>query len=338
MQAIFQHLRPQRRFWLPVARTLCVGRQPIAIAVHGGAWSIPDALKDANSRACQAAAALGYEMLKKGSSALEVVEAAVRLLEDEPTLNAGRGCSLNADGNPELDALVMDGSLRCGAVAGVEVAHPVSLAKMVLERSQHVLFAGSGAMAFAKEQGILRPSREELVTPEAEEEWRTWRDHKSNVSALFASPGAVPGDTVGCVALDSYGGMACATSTGGIVGKSPGRVGDTPLVGCGGYADNTVGAVSATGHGEAITTVTLSRLALWLVEHKGMGPQQATEIALATMQQRCGGEGGGGTGGLILVDKKGEVAVAFTTQRMAWATIKGRVREDALAMHGIDRS
>lgn len=312
------------------------GTAPLAVAVHGGAWAIPDKIKKQNLAACEAAASLAYGVLQTGGSALDAVERAVCLLESDTSLNAGRGCSLNAAGQPELDALLMESSsLRCGSVAGVSVRHPISLARYVMEKSDHVLLVGSGAMAFAQEEGMSAASFDELVTEEALEEWRSWREYRSNVASLFAGPSSDhPGDTVGCVALDASGRLACGTSTGGVVGKRPGRVGDSPLVGCGGYADE-VGAVSATGHGEAIARVTLSRLVLWLVE-KGRSPSEAAEEALETMKRRCG-ENGGGSGGVILVTRLGHVAKAFTTKRMAWAAIEGSLNEDGRTSSGIER-
>ncbi|CAJ1365902.1 unnamed protein product [Effrenium voratum] len=267
--------------------------------------------------------------------AVDAVELAVRALEQEPSLNAGRGCSLNADGQPELDALLMEGSSRrAGAVAGVAVQHPISLARMVMERTEHVMMAGEGAMAFAREQEICDAT--DLVTAEALQEWQQWREYSENVSALFAgrSQEASPGDTVGAVALDAEGCLACGTSTGGVVGKRPGRVGDSPLIGCGGYAD-ACGAVSATGHGEAIARVTLSRLALWLMDSHGRCDLAARD-ALARM--RALDEQGGGAGGLLLLSVNGDVSVDFTTQRMAWAVLEGFAGSDGELRSGLEES
>eukprot|EP00434_Breviolum_minutum_P038500 symbB.v1.2.034152.t1/scaffold4359.1/size40727/1 len=306
---------------------------PLVLAVHGGAWSIPEEKKEANLAACRRAAAEGYEVLKRGSiqealeghlyEALDAVELAVRILEDDPSLNAGRGCSLTADGQVELDAMIMEGpSLRAGAVTGVAVTHPISLSRMVLEKTEHVLLAGAGAMRFAHEMGFDKDDT--LITAEAKEEWKHWREYRKNVSSLFAGRSS-PGDTVGAVALDVSGDVACGTSTGGIVGKRPGRVGDSPLLGCGGYA-NALGAVSATGHGEAITKVTLSRSALTRLELLN------TSEADDENQCRLAAEGAlkeltncpqSGSGGLLLLSRQGEVAVAFTTQRMVWACLQG---------------
>lgn len=253
----------------------------------------------------------------------------MNLLEDDTSLNAGRGCSLNEFGEPECDAMIMEGSLQCGAVAGVQVLHPVSLARRVMDHTEHVMMIGEGAAELAPP---AERERAALVTPAAEEEWRTWREYKSNVQSLFGQGH----DTVGCVVLDGAGRLACGTSTGGVVGKRRGRVGDSPLIGSGGYADAAVGAASATGHGEAIAKVTLSRLALWLLQ-SGRSPTQAAEEALDTMRLRCGADGGG-HGGLILVGREGEIAKAFTTQRMAWASVEGAVGATGSQKSGIERS
>lgn len=312
---------------------------PICAVVHGGAWAIPDAQKQRNVDACETAVAAAYAVLKQGGSAVDAVERAVQSLELDESLNAGRGSSLNSEGDPECDSMIMDGALNCGAVAGVQVMHPISLARRVMERTEHTLLIGEGAMLLAAEEPPQLSGRESLVTTAAEEEWRVWNKYSSNVSGLFApGPSASAGhsDTVGCVALDCAGMLACGTSTGGVVGKRKGRVGDSPLVGSGGYADNGVGAVSTTGHGEAITKVTLARLALWLVE-RGRTPAEASQEALATMQRRCGG-GGGGCGGLIMLTHAGEVTATFNTQRMVWASIESRVGADDFRMRsGIDR-
>lgn len=270
---------------------------------------------------------------------MDAVEAAVKVLEADDSFNSARGCSLNEFGEPECDAMIMDGSLRCGAVASVQTEHPVALARCVMEKTPHVLMIGEGAMSLHKKELGPLPQRASLVTQGAEEEWRTWRNYKDNVRGIFAPKereAQGSHDTVGCVARDSTGCVACATSTGGVVGKLKGRVGDSPLVGSGGYADSEVGAVSTTGHGEAIAKVTLARLALWHVK-AGKGPKEAAQLALGEMQRRCGGDGGG-CGGLIMVTMDGQVTAQYNTQRMVWAAVEGTLGQEGSSRRGIDEA
>lgn len=290
---------------------------PATMIVHGGAGDLgPDDPASSGGvdaprlegvrRACEA----GWEILRGGGSALDAVEAAVRLLEDDPTFNAGTGATLSSAGEVELDASIMDGAaLRCGAVAAVrDVRNPVSLARAVMERSEHVLLAGGGASAFAREVGIPAYDNALLVTPRQRARWEAAR--------RGASAGSSHG-TVGAVARDARGHLASATSTGGTSMKRPGRIGDTPLVGCGTYADDTLAAVSATGHGERIIQVTLARHAADRVG-AGRSAMEAAREAVATMARRVGG-----TGGVIVVGPRGEVGFAHSTQVMSRAWVRG---------------
>uniref|UniRef100_A0A672SR69 Isoaspartyl peptidase/L-asparaginase n=1 Tax=Sinocyclocheilus grahami TaxID=75366 RepID=A0A672SR69_SINGR len=273
------------------------------IVVHGGAWAIPDMLAKASVAGVKNAAWAGDAVLKNGGSAIDAVEKAVRSLEDDPTFDAGHGAVLNINGEVELDSIIMDGeTLATGAVASVRnIANPVSLARAVMEKTDHVMLTDRGASMFAERIGI--PVADDLVT-----EW------KKNLSAnLYYSRGH---DTVGAVALDSLGNVACATSTGGIRNKMVGRVGDSPIIGSGGYADNRSGAVSCTGHGESILKVTLARLILFQME-QGKSATAAAEASLQYMGERVKG-----CGGAIVVSSTGDWAASFTTPRMAWASIK----------------
>ena len=233
-----------------------------------------------------------------------------------------------------MDAIIMEGKdLRFGAVAGVKsVANPVSLARLVMEKTDHVMLVGAGADKFAREMGIPEVSREELVSDIAKKEWESHTRFNTVVhDCFYTSRGGAGGtsvglapcghDTVGAVALDLHGNLACATSTGGITMKRVGRVGDVPLVGCGGYCDNGVGGVSCTGHGESIAKATLAQRAVELLR-AGLEPQRAVDSALEYMWKRVGGHGG-----IILIDKEGRIAKGFTTERMAWASVDqlGRV-------------
>lgn len=265
------------------------------VVVHGGAgsWgSAPSRLRDALA-ACEAAAQAGFDVLRAGGNALDAVEAAVRALEDAPSLNAGRGAYPNRDGDIELDAMIMDGgTLGLGAAAAVRrVANPVSLARRVMEDSGHTFLVGAGAESFADDIGFPRCETADLLVD------RT-------------GPAA---DTVGAVALDQHGDLAAATSTGGIPGKRPGRVGDSPLAGCGAYADNSGAAVSATGDGEDLMRIVISKLVSDAVV-RGESPQSACERAISVLGERTGGNGG-----LIALDAAGRPGIALNTHAMPWA-------------------
>ena len=291
------------------------------LMVHGGAWAIPDSMVDAHLAGCRAAAEEGGRVLSGGGSALDAVEAAIRTMEEDPTFDAGRGSFLNREGAVEMDAIIMDGArLRAGSVAAVRnILHPVTLARMVMERTDHVLLVGEGANLFAAEMGIEATPEEELLVGRELERWRKLRkDPRFRARVIFEPPSAppswdVPGDTVGAVALDAEGALAAGTSTGGTPKKRMGRVGDSPLVGAGAYADNATGAVSATGWGEPIILSCLSRRVLEFME-RGMGPAQASRVALDEMLDRHEGRGG-----VILVTPDGTMTAAFNTPRMAYA-------------------
>jgi L-asparaginase / beta-aspartyl-peptidase len=268
-------------------------RAPIALVVHGGAWAIPDGDVAAARAGAAAAAAAGYAVLAAGGSALDAVETAVRVLEDDPVFDAGTGSVLNAAGAVECDALLVDGdSLASGGVIGLDCTrHPITVARAVMTATPHALLAGDGAKAFARAHA--RPgdlcTAGDLVTPAARAEWAARASYGAVVDAAFRNPSGAVGssgsaaggsassasaathaaapsshghDTVGAVALDAAGRIAAGTSTGGITFKLPGRVGDSPLVGCGAYADSGVGGCSTTGHGESIMKVLLAHTAV----------------------------------------------------------------------------
>jgi beta-aspartyl-peptidase (threonine type) len=290
-----------------------------AIIVHGGAGDRPpegvnsgggeNARADGARRACAA----GAEVLARGGSALDAVEVAVRILEDDPLFNAGTGATLTAAGDVELDASIMDGeTLRCGAVAVVkDVQNPVSLARAVMERTAHVMLAGPAASAFAREVGIPAHPNALLVTPA----------QQARFEAARKGAAASRTGTVGAAARDAHGHVAAATSTGGMSMKLPGRVGDTPLLGCGTYADDALAAVSCTGHGERIISLTLARHAADLVA-AGRPAMEAAREAVALLGRRVGGEGG-----LILVSPSGEIGFAHNTPVMtrAWTAEDGTI-------------
>jgi beta-aspartyl-peptidase (threonine type) len=297
---------------------------PLALIVHGGAWDIPDELVAGHLAGVRAAAEAGAAVLRAGGSALDAVEAAVRLMEDDPIFDAGRGSFLTQDGTVELDAGVMLGpDYEVGAVAAVRrVAHPVTLARRVLESGRFAMLAGPGATRFAAAIGLDLIEDAALIVPREQARWETLRrDPQYDPREAF---GEAPADTVGAVARDRAGRIAAATSTGGVPFKAPGRVGDSPLVGCGFYATGAGGA-SSTGYGEAILRVGLARSAVErLAAPWSLPPAEAAHAALATLTARDA------TGGLILLPTHGAPTWACTTPRMAvaWQDADGTIRAE----------
>lgn len=290
-----------------------------AIVVHGGAgpWSEREERLDEALAACQAAAAAGRTILQDSGTALDAVEAAVRLLEDCPVLDAGRGSYLNAAGEVELDAMIMDGrSLAIGAVGAVQrVRNPISLARQLLTDSAHSFLVAAGAEAFADQIGFPRCAPDELVTPVELARHRKWLANQ--VPDGRAETATTLGDTVGAVAIDREGNVAAATSTGGTRHKRPGRIGDSPLVGSGGYADNWTGAAGATGHGEALMKVVISKRVCDFIAH-GLSAQAACDAAIDVLHERVGGQGG-----VIAVDARGRVGACYNTGGMPHAHAVG---------------
>lgn len=305
------------------------------LLVHGGAWAIPDDMVEAHVAGVRNAMRAGWDVLMRGGTAVEAVEAAVMVMEDDETFDAGRGSFLNRDGRVQLDAMIMEGhTLRAGGVGCVErIKNPVCAARAVLEDSAHVYFVGEGAERFAEEHGIALIDNSELVTPRELERLKTAQEQQQlrvpkefvgsaastpktagdSCPADFTDDSALTShDTVGAVALDSMGNIAAATSTGGTLNKAPGRVGDSSIIGSGCYADNESAAVSTTGWGEAFMKLVLGKWACDRVAD-GVAPQQAVEQALALMKRRLNGHGG-----LILLDPQGRIGLAHNTPRMAW--------------------
>jgi len=318
---------------------------PISIIVHGGAWDMPDDEVAEHQAGCRAALEAGWQVLDRGGAALDAVEATVRVLEDAPIFDAGVGSVLNRDGDVELDAAIMDGpTLRSGAVAAVRrVRNPITLARRVLE-SQVILLVGQGAERFAAAAGLPLCDPAELIIERERLRWQELlsQEHVRTQDAFGANkregenggrgegadaspsplhprtpapllPLAHPGDTVGCVALDRAGNLAAGTSTGGTANKLPGRVGDSPLIGAGLYADNQTGGCSTTGWGESIMKVLLAKTATDLIG-AGHDPMTAARQAIDILARRVGG-----LGGCILIDRAGQIGFAFNTPRMAYA-------------------
>jgi L-asparaginase / beta-aspartyl-peptidase len=264
-----------------------------AIIVHGGAGRVRIEELPQRLEGCNEAALAGWQILKQGGSALDAAEAAVVVLEDNPIFNAGTGSTLNSLGEVEMDAAIMEGeTLSAGAVAAVQrIKNPIKLARRVMEDRRHVLLVGEGARLFAREIGFAECSPDDLVV---ETERKRWEEKHG---------------TVGCVALDNDGKIAVGTSTGGIFNKLPGRVGDSPLPGCGTYADE-YGGISCTGHGEAIIRTVMAKSAVEFLKH-GADPVSAAHQALILLAKKTAG-----TAGLIIIDRQGRIGYARNTPCM----------------------
>ena len=295
------------------------------ILVHGGAgaWDLRAPRADEAVQACREAAEAGFAALTAGRDILDAVEAAIHILEDCPVLDAGRGSYLTAAGDIEMDALIMDGrTLDLGAVAAVKrVRYPIRwrVARAVMEQTQHAILVGAGASQFADEIGFPRCELDDLLVDGEWQKLEAIRERKLyETKQIFHQPGSM--DTVGAVVVDANGNVAAGTSTGGVRGQMVGRVGDSPLVGSGGYADNRTAAVSSTGHGESLMKVVISRRVCEFIE-RGQTVQQACESAIAEMMGRVGGKGG-----LIAVDSKGSIGISFNTDAMPHAVRSSRMK------------
>ena len=283
---------------------------------------MPDDMVDAHIRGVNNALAAGWRVLERGGSALDAVEEAVVIMEDDETFDAGRGSFLNRDGKVQLDALIMDGStLRAGGVGCVErLRNPVRAARKILSESPHVYFVAEGAEKFAAEHGVQLCKNEDLVIPREVERLRAYQASqaaaKQDGNDLFAPVSddvTISNDTVGAVALDRDGNIAAATSTGGTLNKAPGRLGDSSLIGCGCYADNESAAASTTGWGEPIMKLVLAK---WTADRIAAGnlPEWSAKEAMNYLKQRVNGHGG-----IIVLDAHGRFGMAHNTPRMAWA-------------------
>ena len=312
------------------------------LLVHGGAWAIPPDAEAAHESGVRHALETGHEILARGGAALDAVEQAVKILEDDPTFDAGRGSFLTSDGRVQLDALLMDGGrMKAGGVACVErLRNPIHAARLVLERSPHVYFVGVGAEEFAKAHGmalienselVLDRERKRLIEAQARQQAgladktfsglcddkdpeTAFPDSERSGSAADEDDRSKWGshDTVGAVALDACGNLAAGTSTGGTLNKTPGRVGDSSLIGCGCYADNLGAAVSLTGWGEPIMKLVLGKWATDRVA-AGTAPEIAAREAISYLFNRLGGHGG-----IILLGPDGRFGLAHNTPAMAW--------------------
>jgi beta-aspartyl-peptidase (threonine type) len=309
-----------------------------SLIVHGGAWDIPDEAIAACDIGCRDALEAGWSILKRGSSALDAVEAAIVALENEPVFDAGFGSHLNLDGRVECDAIVMNGeTLRAGAVAALQrVRNPIRLARAVLEHCPHMMLVAEGAERFARDMGIALCDPAELVSEAEREAWQVCSQDKH---AAAHHRGHEQG-TVGAVAIDVHGKLFAATSTGGTCCKLPGRVGDSPLIGCGCYADSTAGGVSCTGYGEAIMKIVMAKTATDLLRscNAAFCVSDSSRDATSPAAQSCAEDTAmhvareavhllarrtHATGGLILLDCEGNPGFAFNTPRMAYGYVAG---------------
>jgi len=281
-----------------------------AVIVHGGAGDVRGAQLDGQIDGCQEAVSRARQILEAGGSAIDAVQAAVMALEDDARFNAAVGGALTCAGTLELDAAIMEGStLRAGAVCGLPpFRNPIAIARAALDDGRHVLYCGAGAAAFAERAGFAPSDPERMITAEAKQQLAAY------LARVSGDDGPIgPQGTVGAVARDAQGRLAAATSTGGITGKQLGRVGDSPLLGAGTYADDTLGAASATGQGEGIMRIGLCARIMHALE-VGQPPGHAGFDALQSMRKRTGA-----LGGVIAVDRDGRIGWARSTSSMAYA-------------------
>lgn len=289
-----------------------------ALVLHGGAGSLPKDLNDQKRAIYESAlieaAQIGSKMLEGGASALDAVEAVVIYLENCPLFNAGKGAVKTLEGVHELDAAIMDGSnLKAGAIAGVkDIKNPIKTARLVMDSTKHVFLIGEGASAFAKSMGQEIVENSYFSTTEREEQYKRVVEQKESSD---------PRGTVGCVALDKEGNLAAATSTGGMSGKKWGRVGDVPVIGAGTYANNNSIAVSGTGHGEYWIRRVVAYDISALIEYRGLSLTEACNHVIFDKITPMGGSGGG----VIAVDREGNLSMTFNTPSMfrAWSKSTG---------------
>ncbi|MBN2813053.1 MAG: isoaspartyl peptidase/L-asparaginase [Bacteroidales bacterium] len=286
-----------------------------ALVLHGGAGNLHEEAINSELEAqyiasLQQALDAGKKVLSEGGAALDAVETVIRMLEDNPLFNAGKGAAFTHDGRNELDASIMDGAtLKAGAVAVVtDIKNPITAARAVMERSMHVMLSGTGASQFAREQGL------EIVNPEYFRTDRKWNDLQELINKEKHG-------TVGCVALDGNGNLAAGTSTGGMANKRYNRIGDSPVIGAGTYASNATCAISCTGHGEYFIRYAVAHDISALMEYKGISVEEAAKQVVLEKLVKAGGEGG-----VIGIDRLGNITMTFNTPGMfrAYAKADGK--------------
>lgn len=302
-----------------------VPKHTIGIVVHGGAGTIiksnmsPE-LERQYRDTITLALMTGYSVLRNHGTSLDAVEAAIKILEDCPLFNAGKGAVFTHEGTNELDASIMDGKgMKAGAVAAVKhIKNPISLARLVMEHSRHVMLVGEGAETFAREQGMTMMPERYFFTQRRWDELQRAKETeriKDSLNRMKKVDSSDKHGTVGCVAMDEDGNIAAGTSTGGITNKRFGRVGDSPIIGAGTFADNATCGVSATGDGEYFIRAGVARMVSALMEYKNVPVQQAADQAIEKVGEL------GGTGGLIALDRDGHMAISFNTSGMYRAYI-----------------
>lgn len=300
---------------------------PIALVIHGGAGTITrDAMtpeREAAIRAAlQQALEAGYAELSTGGSSMDAIVKAINVMEDAPQFNAGRGAVLNYEGVVELDASIMDGAtLQAGAIAGAStldggIRYPILAARAVMEQSPHVMLSGAGAEAFAQSQGLEFIEADWFITDFRFEQWQGMQQAQSNQDPALTQDPAPWYSTVGAVALDQMGNLAAGTSTGGMTNKRFGRIGDSPIIGAGTYADNESCAVSATGHGEFFIRYVVAYDICARMRYQGVSLTQAADAVVHDVLAKAGGDGG-----VIAMDRTGHIAMPFNTEGMYRASI-----------------
>ncbi|KAM8719459.1 hypothetical protein ACLKA7_012075 [Drosophila subpalustris] len=313
------------------------------LLIHGGAGDITDSRIAGKFKGIKEALRAAWPKLETEPSidaagnAVDAVEAAVRSMELDEAFNAGYGACLNTAGEVEMEASLMEGrNLRSGCVSLLrDVMHPITVARRLMEKKRHVFLGGEAALELALSTGSERLPAGALITESALQALREFKQQQAvGTDTTYARTELddartdPKGDTVGAVAMDLDGHIVVGTSTGGITGKWPGRIGDTPLLGCGTYADNTIGGVSTTGHGETIMRYNLAQRILGAIQHQGLSAQAAAEQECTRMTTRIGG-----TGGAIVIDHNGEVGISFTSRRMAWGYVR-----DSIIHYGIEHN
>lgn len=301
----------------------------VSLVVHGGAWDIPEDALAAHHDGVQKALKAGWAVLLKGGSSLDAVQITIQHMEDDETFDAGRGSFINQVGEVELDASIMSGeTFQAGAVAAVQsVRNPIILARKVMEQSEHVLLVGMGATRFAREHGVPTCRQDDLITDRELERWREAQSGKRALTKDAFRRKKVPVDTVGAVALDQHGNIASGTSTGGTPNKYPGRVGDSPLIGCGTYSDNGIGGVSTSGWGEAMIRVVMAKTVIDIMERNGGDPEDAVEQGIRILEKKADGYGG-----IIAINNAGQVGISFNTPRMARGFMTSRMKQPVIAI------